>query len=297
MVFDSTAADCTRRRVCSIVGGRRVRILVLTGLPLLAISAVALGGIGARATPDESWADSQRGWTASPPARCKPRRDVCATEDGGATWHGIFNGGTFVFGVVRTSATAGVVSTGRQVAERFWTRDNGRHWYRTSQIGTEFQGSGKYLFWMFTNVLYRVRPWPPTGMARCRGPWTAAAFETQAAKGGNVCGGRPVEGGMRSLPAVKLEAGQFSGLANVPGGVLATVTDSPAPRVLLYQQGRPRVIDLPAAGALAPCTGFNREPIVTWPRITVLGCTGSSGNPSGGWLSDDAGRSWRAFSG
>ncbi len=282
-----------------------MRTIALSGLLLIAISAVALGGVGAQATPGESWADSQRGWTSSPPARCKPRRDVCATEDGGATWHGIFNGGTFVFGVVRTSAAAGVVSTGRQIAERFWTRDNGRHWYRTSEIGSEFQGSGKYLFWVnlgrtqftdFARVLYRVRPWPPTGKARCRGAWTAAAFDTEPAKGGNVCSGPPIEGGMRASRAVTLAAGRFAGLANVPGGVLATVTDAPVPRVLLYQQGRPRVVDLPStAGALVPCTGFNREPVVTWPRITVLGCAGPSGNPSGGWLSVDGGKSWRAL--
>jgi hypothetical protein len=282
-----------------------LRTLVLTVLLPLVVSAVALGRVSARATPDESWADSQRGWTANPPARCKPRRDVCATEDGGATWHGIFNGGTFVFGVVRTSAAAGVVSTGRQVAARYWTRDNGRHWYRTSQIGSEFQGSGKFIFSVnsgqpgpatdFAKVLYRTRPWPPTGKAKCRGPWTAAAFETAPAKGGNVCGGPPIDGGMRAARVAKLVEGRFSGLANVPGGVLATVTESSLPRVLLYQQGRQRVVDLPGAGGLVPCAGFNREPIVTWPRITVLGCTGSSGDPSGGWLSEDGGRSWRVL--
>lgn len=97
---------------------------------------------------------------------------------------------------------------------------------------------------------------------------------------------------MKSVSVVRLEEGRLAGLVNVPGGVLATVTDSPVPRVLLYQQGRPRVVDLPSAGALFPCTGFNREPIVTWPRITVLGCTGSSGNPGGGWLTDDGGKTW-----
>jgi hypothetical protein len=274
-----------------------MRTLVLTVLLLLAIAAVALGGVGAQATPGESWADSQRGWTASPPARCKPRRDVCATEDGGATWRGIFNGGTFVFGVVRTSRAAGVVSTGRQVSARFWTRDNGKHWYLTRRVGPEFQGSGAYLFSIdFGPRLTRIRPWPPAAKARCRGVWTGGAFDTAPVNGGNVCSGPAIEAGMKATTVVTLEEGKLGGLANVPSGVIATVTSSPVPRVLIYRLGRPRVVDLPAAGALLPCAGFNREPIVTWPRITVLGCTGSSGNPSGGWLSDDGGRSWRVLS-
>jgi hypothetical protein len=270
----------------------RVTVFVVLAVAGLGV-AVALG---ARALPGESWVGSQYGWTTDPPAHCKPRRDVCATEDGGASWHGIFNGGTFVFGVVRTSRTAGVVSTGRQVSARFWTRDNGRHWYRTSQIGAEFQGSGTYLFWIdFGPTLYRVTPWPPRRAAKCRGVWTGAAFDTEAAKGGNVCSGPAVEAGMRASSAVKLEEGKLAGLANVPGGVIATVTDSPVPRVLLYRLGRPRVVDLPAAGGLVPCVGFNREPTVSWPRVTVLACRGAAGDPAGTWVSSNGGVSWRVI--
>lgn len=261
-------------------------------------AVVALAASGARLTPDESWADSQHGWTAHPPARCKPRRDVCATEDGGATWRGIFNGGTFIFGVVRTSRTAGVVSTGRQASARFWTRDNGRHWYRTKKIGPEFIGSGKYLFWIdFGPALYRVTPWPPRLEPSCRGVWTVAAFETEAAKGGNVCSGPAVDAGMKAVRAVRLEQGELAGLTNVPGGVIATVTESPSPRVLLYRLGNARVVDLPAAGSLVPCTGFSREPIVSWPRITVLACRAAAGEPLGAWVSSNGGASWRVISG
>jgi hypothetical protein len=218
---------------------------------------------------------------------------VCATENGGATWRGIFNGGTFIFGVVRTSRTAGVVSTGRQASARFWTRDNGHHWYRSSRIGREFQGSGDYLFWTdLSATLHRVKPWPPTGTAKCRGFWTAAAFDTEPAKGGNVCSGPAVDARMRSSAAVTLEEGKLAGLANVPGGVIATVTESPVPRVLLYRLGRPRVVDLPVSGNMAPCAGAGREPTVTWPRITVVGCAGTAGNPIGGWFSTDGGGTW-----
>jgi hypothetical protein len=267
-------------------------------------AVVALAASGARLTPDESWADSQHGWTANPPARCKPRRDVCATEDGGATWHGIFNGGTFVFGVVRTSRSAGAVSTGRQASARFWTRDNGRHWYRTKKIGPEFIGSGKYLFWIdFGRTLYRVAPWPPRLEARCRGAWTAAAFDTQATKGGNVCGGSAVEAGMNAVAAVRLEQGELAGLANVPGGVIATVVASSVPRVLLYRLGKPRVVDLPPAGGRDPCIGAGREPVVSWPRITVFACPPrvsprvGEKDPEAAWVSNDGGATWRVISG
>lgn len=272
------------------------RFVVLACLVAASLTAVALG---ARMIPGESWVGSQYGWTASPPSSCKPRRDVCSTEDGGSTWHGIFNGGTFVFGVVRTSQRAGIVSTGRQASARFWTRDNGRHWYRTQKVGPEFQGSGRYLFWIdFGPTLYRVRPWPPVGKARCKGVWTADAFGTAPVKGGNVCGGPAVEAGMKAVSVVTLEEGKLGGLANVPGGIISSVTSSPVPRVLLYRLGKPRVVDLPAGGGLFPCVGYNAEPIVTWPRLTVLGCRGGgSGEQAGVWVSANGGASWRAIPG
>jgi hypothetical protein len=262
---------------------------------IAAAGLLAAAALAVRALPGESWIGSQYGWTATPPSNCKPRRDVCSTENGGATWHGIFNGGTYVFGVVRTSSTAGVVSTGRQAAARFWTRDNGRHWYRSARIGPEFQGSGSLLFWIDSGAtLHRVRPWPPTAPARCRGTWSGAAFVT--APGRNVCNGPAVEAGMRSSDAVTLEEGKLAGLSNVPGGVIVTVSSSPVPRILFYRRGTPRVVDLPNTG-MVPCAGFNREPIVTWPRITVLGCTTPAGDVSGVWVSNDGGLKWQAIRG
>lgn len=273
--------------------------VAVTGVCVLAGLAAAVS-FGAQAGPDESWVGSQYGWTANPPSRCKPHFDVCATEDGGATWHGVFSGGTFIFGLVRTSRTAGVVSTGRQASARFWTRDNGRHWYLTKNVGPEFQGSGAYLFWIdFGPTLHRVRPWPPVGKARCKGGWAAGAFVDPApTRGANVCSGPAVEVGMKAVSAVTLEEGTLAGLANVPGGVIASVTASPVPRVLLYRLGKPRVVDLPPVGKLMPCTGFNTEPLVTWPRITVLGCRQEGiGEQAGVWLSGDGGATWRALPG
>jgi hypothetical protein len=274
-----------------------MRVTVLAVVTLAGLCAAV--ALGARALPGESWASSQFGWTADPPLRCKPRLDVCATEDGGASWHGIFRGGTFVFGVVRTSRTAGVVSTGRQVSARFWTRDNGLHWYLTRRVGPEFQGSGGYLFSIdFGPKLTRIRPWPPVAKARCKAVWTGGAFGTAPVKGGNVCSGPAVEAGMKATTVVTLEEGELGGLANVPGGVIATVTSAPVPRVLVYRLGRPRIVDLPTAGGLFPCTGFNREPVVTWPRLTVLACRqGGTGEQAGVWVSDSGGVTWRAISG
>jgi hypothetical protein len=256
----------------------------------------------ANSAPEESWADSQFGWTTKATRQsCKPFKDVCSTEDGGATWHGIFNGGTFVFGVVRTSATAGLVSTGRQESAQFWTRDNGRHWYQTKAIRGDFRGSGKYLFWIDNkNDLYQVRPWPPRGRAVCKGVWATSAFSTRPERRGNICNGALVEAGMRADIVATLEQGEgtFGGISTIPGGVIATIA-SPAgptkPRVLLHRVGRNRLVDLPQAEEMVPCAGmFNTEPIVTWPRITVLGCSGAAGAGSGSWTSLDGGQSWIA---
>ena len=267
---------------------------------MLSVSVAAIVVVGgAGAGPDESWADAQYAWTTKATRQvCKPFRDVCATENGGATWHGIFNGGTFVFGVVRTSRNAGVVSTGRQKSAQFWTRDNGKHWYETREIGAEFQGSGNYLFWIdFTRVLRQVRPWPPRGTASCSGAWVRNAFETRPSSGGNICSRPPVEAGMRAVVVARLDEGVFSGIATVPGGAIATIGDTDEPQVLIRRLGRNRLIDLPKAGSMTPCgRSYNTQPIVTWPRIAVLGCLGS-GAPVGSWTSLDGGASWTVVSG
>jgi hypothetical protein len=83
------------------------------------------------------------------------------------------------------------------------------------------------------------------------------------------------------------------GLANVPGGVMATIAASPVPRVLVYRLGKPRVIDLPPTADWMPCTGFNGEPLITWPRIAVLACAErGKGSRAGVWVSDDGGVTW-----
>src|SRR5437868_12897294 len=52
-----------------------------------------------------SWVDTLHGWALSSDGiTCAPRADLCATNDGGATWQGIFNGAVDQF--VRTSVRA-----------------------------------------------------------------------------------------------------------------------------------------------------------------------------------------------
>jgi hypothetical protein len=78
--------------------------------------------------------------------------------------------------------------------------------------------------------------------------------------------------------------------------VIATITGAAGrgePRVFLRRVGRNRIVNLPESGEMVPCTaGFNTEPIVTWPRITVLGCANAGAPGVGTWTSLDGGASW-----
>jgi hypothetical protein len=124
------------------------------------------------------------------------------------------------------------------------------------------------------------------------------AYLTKPSRRGNICDGPPVEAGIRADIVVTLEDGCFGGIANIPGGVIATIRDTSGrgePRVLLRRAGRNRIVDLPESAEMVPCTaGFNTEPVVTWPRITVLGCALSGSAPPGvgTWTSLDGGDSW-----
>ena len=84
------------------------------GLLLGALSALAL--VPASGAVESPWPDSRHGWAE----RCDPDRPsprcphgLYSTEDGGRHWRLIFpaDGGD-ISGFFRTSATAGVVSTG-----------------------------------------------------------------------------------------------------------------------------------------------------------------------------------------
>jgi len=235
---------------------------------------------------DVSWADSQHGWMAG----CNIDNPcVVSTENGGRTWHRI--GWFEVAGLVRTSATAGVVTETGQITHgrarnsfNWWTRDNGRHWYNATAtlIRGEYVGSGRFLFSQTRRAIFQVRPWPPRGRQprRCRS-------------------GCLWDGGSRSVAVARPGRGQFGGVANLPGGILAVIDsgdDAVASSVLLRQHGRNTTVRLPVVEGICPCSNFySADPLVHWPRIVVFGCTGRTADKAVTWVSEDGGRSWRVY--
>jgi hypothetical protein len=81
------------------------------------------------------------------------QRAVCVTEDGGRHWRKVFEvpapiavEGKQILGFLRWSATAGVVSVSFASALsdshfEFWTRDAGKHWWRTDVFDLGFGGT------------------------------------------------------------------------------------------------------------------------------------------------------------
>src|ERR671933_154200 len=70
------------------------RMLRLALVALLCVVGAASATAAAAPARDAgSWVDTLHGWALSSDGiTCAPRADLCATNDGGATWHGIFNG-------------------------------------------------------------------------------------------------------------------------------------------------------------------------------------------------------------
>lgn len=275
---------------------RRLTVPMVIGVAALVLAAA--GGTG----PGASWADAQHGWTAQlARTACKPRAAVCSTENGGVSWHGIFDTSSEISAVLRTSARAGLISTARSAGITFWTRDNGRRWYRTRLLEGPFAGSGGYLYWHEPNAggaLYQVRPWPPKRKLNCVRGWATGPFArapkssrspTRARK---YCADPSRPGGMSNYLVAELDpADGFAALAPVPGGVLAVVARSAPPhRVLIRRNGRNTLVDLPAPGGdLRPCA--DQAPLVSWPNLVVLGCRSGVAGESA-WVSHDGGSTW-----
>lgn len=235
-----------------------------------------------------SWLDSQHGWASfdawvgafERPSACGGELGyVCATEDGGQTWHGIFPrvGGLTVL-LDRMSETAGVIaSLDRSGGRYFWTRDAGRHWYQTTRVGPQFEGNSKYLFWSLQNKLYQVRPWPPRGSAAssCK-QW----LQTLCTKP------QVVNAGMQSHVIARLDSGSFGTLVSIPGGVLATIRARTGPPQVLIRQGSiHRTANLPISSQGSSCYPINGY--VDWPTVLLTGCESMVL-----WSTRDGGRSW-----
>ena len=53
------------------------------------------------------------------------------------------------------------------------------------------------------------------------------------------------------------------------------------------------MIALPGVAGVRPCFGIGQEPVVTWPKIVVFGCTGTTATVA--WVSEDGGKTWQVF--
>ena len=174
--------------------------------------------------PRISWADAKHrfGWVVSGPQRrycARGRTVLCATEDGGKHWHVALRYPNNMFGYLRWSRKAGVVSIGAYGHWELWTRDGGRHWWGTSALqlgGYESNGgfgAGPRFFVARgadrrRQLRYAYAPqWPyrvlgsfPTRPLECAGQWTRSYGIEIGPK--NVCYAGPVGGdGLRAEPA------------------------------------------------------------------------------------------------
>lgn len=249
---------------------------------------------------EASFSDSMHGWAPNYGVRLPCETEtICATDDGGRTWRGVFTtDGDFAFlkEPVRTSATAGVVLRGRFGFSPFGTRDGGRTWFPMKRpplpnpglidpTPPHFQGSGTLLFLhYFGSTLFRVVPWPrPSG---------ADEFEYRA--------------------VFTVQDGKLGQMANVPGGVAApvhgddfeprgSVVDAPAfipHAVLVHRAGKTSVHPFPPAPTGDRPVGEVRGLGSSWPWLFFAGYRGVPGRCCERvravlWRSPDGGVSWR----
>jgi hypothetical protein len=192
---------------------------------------------------------------------------VWATENGGRTWRRIH--ASPAERVVRTSATAGLISIGRAPSacncrtRQLWTRDGGRTWRPAGNVGPSFAGRGSRMIAWRDGTVFRV-PWPPRGSGALRLE-RLASFETRVADA-------------RLLPD-----GRVAVLLSAAG---AGWDD--APRVAIVGRGEPRILELPESGPRTIAHTLEVE----WPRIRV-GATRYAEQPSMVvWSSEDGGSSW-----
>ena len=255
----------------------------------LALTAPAGAGFGL-----QSWADLDHGWAVSGTA-------VYSTDNGGGSWRPIFYGGNQIYRVERTSASAGTVVSGNSHTTAFWTRDGGKHWYRTSDEIGNAVGHGGLLFSSSGSVLLQERPWPPRGIVRCHGTWWGTAFgpATSSKTPRNVCSG-PAPSGVRSQKVYTLAKDtQIASdtLTPVPAGIAAVGVDgSPRARpleVLMFRNGRGLETPLPSAGP--PDAGFSGLRLeAAWPSLTVQA---DAAGAHVTWRSADGGATWTVVTG
>jgi hypothetical protein len=175
---------------------------VVVAAALLALTASASTSTAVDKRPQKtSWADARHlhGWAVErrdatvcaakrfrPAIRHYKLSAICATENGGKSWRPIlYTTRTVIPSLVRTSLGAGIVVAGYWKRQNYWTRDDGKHWYRTTVV----QPPGFFFsptFEQTTNGLYfrayssngrlgeeihtatfRLNGWPPKGALDC----------------------------------------------------------------------------------------------------------------------------------
>jgi hypothetical protein len=249
---------------------------VAVGLAGAASFALAQGTASATSSNAVSWADSQHGW------KICPRVALCASDDGGGTWHRVVIPSSFgeVSAVTRTSATAGVIAGGPPQVPIAWTKDRGHTWRFTTRLSGLVTGNAAYLFAHRPPGLVQATPWPPAGnTVQTRVAWRAPA-------------------------------GQFlGGTVSVPGGVAGIVSFQGEPLrlgVLVHRLGSSRVVELPKSN-LAGVDFLLRQGLSEhWPDlfVTAQAFVNDAASPGGTrrvsevfWHSADGGRTWIAGSG
>jgi hypothetical protein len=214
--------------------------------------------------PSISWAPQagghKYGWAVEPGGRdpdhrswrCTPKAHrgdqhsfLCATNDGGKHWRPAFDtDSTYLFGgtvpslldVLRWSVRAGVVSIPASGSnfighQEFWTRDGGRHWWRTEAFdvglspycnwdsssgeciaSVNVRRDGPRLLFVTTGWIitpnpdrfqpptrtpthgkYRLDGWVPSGRISCPVRWTGT-------KGRRICNARAADNKLHAAP-------------------------------------------------------------------------------------------------
>jgi Kelch motif len=291
--------------------------LIASGVLVAVLSASGGAAAPAPFPGSASWADAQHGWAPNPdyqgllckrawPATGDSR--LCSTEDGGRTWNMIFAGGNYIFGAVRTSVQAGIVSTGAYGHFEYWTRDNGKHWYAAPLLGIDpstlsqpwFVGRGDQLYYTraLGDTVYQLTPWPPPLPAGCGGAWSRSILGDDADPAGNVCLGPATLAGTQAVPVLTV-AGSLVRFARVADGFVAVFEhgDEAHLTAVVRRGGTNTIRDLPAP-ELPPAgtSGVLRRLEVAWPSLVLVGLygAGSEGRESQEvvWSSTDGGTTW-----
>jgi Kelch motif len=276
--------------------------LVVCGLLVTFLSASAGGAATSPYVGPATWADARHGWAAHiNDGACRPYWEggdsvLCATEDGGRTWRRIFVGGNYIFQAVRTSRQAGIVSTGAWGHYEYWSRDNGKHWYRIALDGFEYgvigstvphlAGRGTHLYYAHAPsngtsggriTISRLTPWPPPGPAECAGPWSRSVLgwpehATPVHETGNICLGPPVDAGTSASVVLTLE-GRLWRLAPLPGGFFALYWpqgDGEHLTAVVHRNGATTTRELPRPVFDAEMEPDSPQLRIDWPALAVV---------------------------